>query len=112
MTEIRTYFGCYITQRVDSSTIPFFIFEARAKDIRQWAGIRRTAEVPQGTQRVLRPARQHAIAKFVGAESTNTIPNNILLAFDPGKATFRSMKERLEECILPAQLENGCANQI
>jgi DGQHR domain-containing protein len=82
------YFGCHLVQRIDRKTTPFFIFVARAKDIKEWAGIRRTEEIEKGTQRILKKTRSHAVSKFLNVSSINTIPNNVLIAFQAGKTKF------------------------
>ena len=112
--ETRLYFGCRLTQRSDSNTTPFFVFYARVKDIKQWAGVRRIAEIPEGTQRVLRPYRRRAICRFLEADSLNTIPNSILLAFEPGVAQFTPLEERLGESFaeLEIDIHNGCDTRI
>lgn len=110
--EDRRYFGCWVTQREDSDTPRFFIFQARAKDIREWVGIRRIAEIEGGTQRLLRPARSRAIARFLEADPTNTIPNSILVAFAPSKATFGSLGGRIAECIPEVDPYNQCSGQL
>lgn len=40
------------------------------------------------------------------------IPNNILLAFEPGVAVFTSYQEDLEDCLQNQDLGNGCNQQI
>jgi len=94
--ENRTYFGCLIRQRLDERTTSFFVFYAHVKDIKEWAIVRRANESREGTQRVLTPTRQRAITRFVKADARNTIPNNILLAFEPSKAVFTSLEEKLK----------------
>lgn len=108
----RSYFGYLVRQRVDKNTPRLFVFWARARDIKQWAGIKRVAESAEGTQRVLRPTRSRAITRFLKSNSINTVPNNILLAFEPGVATFTSYRENLEECLQNKNLGNGCEQQI
>lgn len=108
----RSYFGYYVQQRVDTDTPDFFVFFARARDIKQWAGIKRVEESPEGTQRVLRATRSRAITRFLKSNPANTIPNNVLLAFEPGVAVFTSHLDRLEECFQDQNLKNGCDQQI
>lgn len=108
----RSYFGYFVRQRIDTDTPDSFVFFARARDIKQWAGIRRVEESPEGTQRVLRTTRSRAITRFLKSNSINTIPNNILLAFEPGVAVFESYLKRLGECFQGHDLENGCDKQI
>ncbi len=110
-TRTRRYFGCQLRQRIAADTITFFVFYARAKDIRQWAGIRRAQEHTEGTQRVLRETRARAISRFIEASPINTIPNNILLAFEPNRAEFRPLND-LEHIAVQIDVSNGCGEQI
>jgi DGQHR domain-containing protein len=110
--ENRSYFGCKVVQREHADTTPFFVFYARTKDIKQWAGIRRVKDFPVGTQRILRETRKVAITRFLKSDPLNTIPNNILLAFEPGKTEFVSLADRMNECFPEAALVNGCDNQL
>ena len=110
--EHRKYFGCLVRQRIDSQTVPFFVFHARIKDIRSWTGIRRMEEVAGGTQQVLREARARAITRFLQSDPINTIPNNLLIAFDPGRVQFVAIQEQLASCFPQADPTNGCAEQI
>lgn len=108
----RKYFGCRVAQRTNHSTTRFFVFYARAKDIKEWAGIRRVENRPDGTQRVLRTPRAKAITRFLTANSINTIPNNILLAFEPGVAVFSSLHKEMNQCFSDTKIDNDCSNQL
>lgn len=110
--ETRRYFGCRMTQRNNSKTTPFFVFILRIKDLKEWVGIRRTVESPSGTQRVLKPTRSRAITRFLKATSINTIPNNVLIAFEPRKAKFISLEEDLNTCLSDTNTHNGCDGQM
>lgn len=110
--ESRIYFGCFVKQRIDEDTTPFFVFYARVRDIIQWARVRRAQDSPEGTQRLLRETRKKSITRFVKNGSKNSIPNNILLAFEPGTATFTSLEESLTGCINEANIHNGCETQL
>jgi DGQHR domain-containing protein len=121
MTEHRCYFGSLISQRTDEKVTRFFVFNARAKDLKEWLGIRRIKDVKKGAQRVLRKARASAVTKFIEASSINTIPNSILIAFDPDKAKFTSLSKEISEGIIQTKsslenpvniLFNGCENQL
>ena len=48
--EARRYFGCSVRQRQDKDTVAFFVFYARAKDIKEWIGIKRVKDSEEGTQ--------------------------------------------------------------
>lgn len=110
--EKRSYFGCRILQRENENTIAFFAFYARSKDVIKWAGIKRSKEFPEGTQRILRPPRKRAITRFLKADNINTIPNNILLAFEPNRVKFRSLKNKITKCIPKVDIHNDCNNHI
>ncbi|WP_017661270.1 DGQHR domain-containing protein [Baaleninema simplex] len=98
MTKIsKRYFGILLRQRKDSKTVPFFVFVAKAKDVKQWAGIRRIKEEEKGSQRVAKPARIKSVFNFLDASSINTIPNSILLAFEENKARFTPINKILEK---------------
>jgi len=102
MSELqqRCYFGCRIKQRVAEGTPAFFVFYARVSDVKQWVGFRRVKDYPEGTQRALRPLRQRGVTRFLEAEDINTIPNNILLAFET-KTQFKSCDDKLAESLKP-----------
>lgn len=108
----KTYFGYLLKQRVNSETIPFFVFNARAKDLQEWAGIRRVPDYAGGTQRTFRESRARAITRFLKSDAVNTIPNSVLIAFQPGTTEFTPITEQIDEC-LPEDLDilNGCDNQ-
>lgn len=107
--EEAAYFGCRVQQR--KSKVPaMFAFVARVREIEQWAGIRRVQDTRKGTQRVHRPSRSRAIKRFLEASSTNTIPNNLLLAFLPGIAKFTPVD--LMSCADGEDLENRCGTRL
>ncbi|MEG4108903.1 DGQHR domain-containing protein [Microcoleus sp. S13_C5] len=121
MTEHKCYFGSLISQRTDKNVTRFFVFNAGAKDLKEWLGIRRIKDVPKGAQRILRKARASAVTKFIEASSINTIPNSILIAFDQDKAKFTSLSKEISEGIIQTKsslenpvniLLNGCENQL
>lgn len=117
--ENRQYFGFLISQRLNSEAVHFFVFCARAQDIVQWAGIRRTAVLPKGSQRILRPGRKRAVTQFLMADTMNTIPNNILLAFEPKVASFtpldiefKDLNQNEQSFLIGNNLSNSCDNQL
>src|ERR687885_400828 len=118
--EKRRYFGCLLKQRIASDTIPFFIFQGLVKDIKQWVGVQRIQEVKKGTQRVLRHSRVRAVTQFLKADSINTIPNSLLLAFKEDTIKFISLDHELNECDLSNQfndteridLHNNCQAKL
>ncbi|MEH1986952.1 DGQHR domain-containing protein [Nostoc sp.] len=121
MTEHRCYFGSLVSQRRDEKATRFFVFNAQAKDLKSWLGIRRIKDVQKGAQRILRQARVNAVKKFMGASSINIIPNSILIAFDPNKAIFTPLGQKINEYIIQANssleknidILNGCReNQV
>jgi DGQHR domain-containing protein len=110
--ENRTYFGWFMRQREDPGSPKFFVFLARTKDIINWTGTKRTQDFPDGTQRVLRKSRVKTIVRFLEASSINTIPNNILLAFQPDKVRFTIYDDTLEQCMGDELIFNDCKNQF
>ncbi|NMC85959.1 MAG: DGQHR domain-containing protein [Anaerolineaceae bacterium] len=110
--ENRSYFGCKVTQRIDNETVPFFVFHTRVRDALQWVGIKRSREYEEGTQRILRESRRKAIARFLARDSVNTIPNNILLAFEPNQANFRSVDQQMIACFNGTDIHNECSPQV
>jgi DGQHR domain-containing protein len=111
----KQYFGCKVIQREDIDTVPFFVFYARAKDIMQWAGVQRVKDSSEGIQRILRPTRKKAITKFLASFSKNTIPNSLLLAFDPSIESFKftSLNSQITECLSSdIDLFNDCGERI
>lgn len=101
----QKYFGCRVRQREDAETTNFFVFVAKVKDVKQWTGTRRTADIPSGTQRVLRPTRVKAVRRFLDSNPINTIANSVLLAFEPGKAAFTPFAD---DCIAGDNFYNNC----
>jgi DGQHR domain-containing protein len=89
--ENRTFVGWRIIQRNAEHTLPLFAFVAPVKDVVKWAGVRRTAEVPNGTQRLVRPARVKAITRFLSVDGQNLMPNSILVCFQPAVTTFEQL---------------------
>ncbi len=108
----RKYFGCRLLQRESDKTVPFFVFQAKVKDIRQWTGIRRSEESPEGTQRVLRKSRIKGMIRFLESGDTNTIPNSILIAFEPGKTEFVSLEATFDKYEQREDFFNGCKKEL
>jgi len=108
----RRYFGCLVQQRVDNNTTHFFVFHARVKDVKEWAGIRRIQEFNEGTQRVLRKTRVRHITRFLKSDSINTIPNNLLLAFSPNSTRFTSLLAELDCLQTNVDFSNQCDGLI
>lgn len=112
MSVSKTYFGCLTRQRINENTVPFFVFHARVKDVKQWAGIKRIQDFPEGTQRILRKTRVRMITRFLQADPKNTIPNNILLAFSPQETHFNSLGDKLSQLEESSDFTNGCSGQL
>lgn len=106
----KRYFGYKLNQRDNNDVVPYFIFYARVKDVIDWVGIRRSSEIPQGTQRVLRPARKRAITNFLASNATNTIPNNILLALGPEQTNFTPYIS--DDCLAEEEFFNKCQDAL
>lgn len=103
-----SYFGCRVRQRKGNKPA-MFVFIARASEVAAWAGIRRVQDTRKGTQRIHRPPRSRAITRFLEVDDSNTIPNNLLLAFLPGVATFAAVN--LDDCS-SEDLENRCGDRV
>jgi DGQHR domain-containing protein len=50
--------------------------------------------------------------RFLRADPINTIPNNILLAFEPKAARFRSLNAKAKQCFTKIDVQNGCDGQL
>ena len=105
--EPRSYFGLRVRQRDAEGATELFTFYARASDVDGWAGVRRSADMDEGIQRVLKESRKRAISRFVASEETNTIPNSILIAFGDGVATFEET-----DCGGADDTSNGCGDRL
>ena len=102
----RIYAGYRLVPREGQDSVTLFVFSARVKDVKMWAGIRSIEKVEKGTQRVLRPTRVNAIKRFLAADPSNCIPNSVLLAFLPGVASFQEVvSEDFTE-------DNGCGGLL
>lgn len=107
----KRYFGCLVRQRIDQNTIQFFVFYARIKDIKEWAGIKRVEDLPEGTQRSFRKTRVRQIVRFLQSNPVNTIPNSLLLAFNPEQAHFIPLS--IQDVLNNADdLTNQCGDQL
>jgi DGQHR domain-containing protein len=105
--ETRNYFGLRVRQR-DAETAPQqFAFYASASDVSGWVGVRHSADMDEGIQRMLKPSRKRAISRFVASEETNTIPNSILIAFKSGVASFEEVL-----CRAVDDVSNGCNERL
>lgn len=92
--EKEKIFGFLLQQRKSASAPTCFIFYYPVKELINWAGIKRAEEFKDGTQRLLRRARQKAITRFIGSDDNNIIPNNILLAFRKGLTKFTKLEDQ------------------
>ena len=93
----KQYLGFRVKQREDEQALSLFVFCAFAKDLIHWVGIKRNYQYERGVQRYLMKTRVDAITKFLEADKINTIPNNILIAFDQDVACFTSLQMSLNE---------------
>lgn len=83
----RKYDGFFLKQRDDANSPMCFAFYAAAKEVLEWASIKRISESPDGIQRILRESRVKAISRFFSSSPINVIPNNVLVAFNNGDVT-------------------------
>ena len=107
--ESRNYFGLRVRQRDAEGATELFTFYAKASDIDGWAGVRRSADMDEGIQRMLKPTRKRAISRFVASEKTNTIPNSILIAFSSGVAMFKEVDCGSAD---KGEISNGCDDRL
>jgi len=98
----KEYLGFKVKQRQAEQALSLFTFCASARDLMNWVGVRRNAEHEGGAQRYLAKTRVNAITRFLKVDEINTIPNSILIAFDRGIASFKSLENSL-----PAPMEAG-----
>jgi DGQHR domain-containing protein len=103
----KQYFGFKVKQRMADQALSLFVFCASAQDLIQWVGIKRNYQHERGIQRYLMKTRVDAITKFLAVDKINTIPNNILIAFDDGVAHFTSLQSNLESIISEGSLSNA-----
>lgn len=108
----RAYFGCKVAQRGHGNAVEFFVFVVNAKDLAQWAGVRRVGVDTRGTQRILKSARLKAIKKFLTTNRQNTIPVGIVLAFDANAARFVSRGDGLGQCLADVNTGNGVGDRL
>lgn len=108
----RKYFGCKIAQRGEGNAVEFFIFIVSAKDIMQWAGVRRVGEQEKGTQRIIKPAKIRAIKKFLNVNEKNTIPVSVVVAFGPDSAQFASIQPDLSSCFSGIDTRNAVQDKV
>lgn len=64
------------------------LFQAPVSEILQWADIGALGPKSVGAQREKKEARVVAIKKFLEADSNNTIPTALIVAFESGRASF------------------------
>jgi DGQHR domain-containing protein len=112
MTTSFTYFGCRVAPRDNEDAIRLAVFPAFAKDVLQWAGIRRIGETDKGVQRILKDTRVKAIKRFLQSDQRNTIPTSIILAFSPGSAEFTGLEDGLAECAPGIDVLNGLGARL
>jgi DGQHR domain-containing protein len=105
--QTKTIWGIKVKQRTDGESPSFFVFYSPAKAVAQWAGVEKTQDRSGAVQRVLRDSRLAGIRRFLSSDTRNTLPNNILIGFDPEKVNFT-----LVDCNESANFQNGCSNTI
>ncbi|MDM8553006.1 DGQHR domain-containing protein [Desulfobacterales bacterium HSG2] len=93
MIQKREYYGFRLKQRKDPGTVSSFVFTSGPKDIIEWSCVDRLAERREGIQRRISDARLRAIRRFFSLDPVNMIPTSIVLAFQPGTASFTPFSE-------------------
>jgi len=108
----RRLFGLKVKQRLDPQCPEFFVFYSSAKEIIKWSGIKRAQDHKDGTQRVFRKSRVTAVKRFFKSNAINTIPNNLLIAFDDGKTIFTSIDDQIRDLPDIGDIHNNFGEQI
>jgi len=103
----KKIFGIKLKQRNIGTALDLFCFTTTVKDILTWAGIKRTEEFRAGAQRVLKPARQKAISRFLRSDEHNLIPNSVLLSFKEGTVKFEDKSSSV-----PEEYNNSCGDKV
>lgn len=84
-----TYDALSYTQRDDAGAPRFVVFHAAAKEIAQWADVDRlSVDNKTGAQRPLRKLKVGKVARFLRADTANTIPTAVVIALDSASAKF------------------------
>jgi DGQHR domain-containing protein len=89
----RVYQALRLRQR-GTSAPELVLFVAPVKDILSFAKVNELSPSTRGPQREHKEARVQAIARFLAADKTNTIPTAVVLAFGSGSATFKSVSSK------------------
>ena len=105
------YFASKVSQR-DSDAPSLLVFTAHAKEILQWAGIRRVGQHEAGVQRILKKSRVRSIKRFLESDRSNTIPTSVVLAFEPGSASFESIQTEIDECVSDVDTRNSIEESL
>jgi len=93
MIQKREYHGFRLKQRKAPGTVSSFVFTSAPKDIIEWSCVDRLAERREGIQRRISDAKLRAIRRFFSLDPVNMIPTGIVLAFQPGAASFTPFSE-------------------
>jgi len=80
--EERVYKGLALRQRESSKEYDIFCFAAPAKDVRAWAGIRRTWEETRAAQRMLSGTHVRQIRNYLDSDFRNVIPTAVTIALE------------------------------
>ena len=101
------YSGFLVKQRHDAESPVYFAFYCSAREVLEWATIKRVEDSADGTQRILRPSREKAISRFLESNSINTIPNSVLIAFSPEAVIIERLPGKVGSCNNGAKQELG-----
>lgn len=87
------YSALKYSQRDKKGSPQFLLFHAPASDIVGWADVDRLGpDNPTGAQRPLRELKVNKVARFLKADTANTIPTSVVIAVDPAAISFRGQK--------------------
>ena len=90
--RVFTYSAIRYSQRGKGSPA-FVLFHAPASEIVAWADVDRLGpDNVTGAQRPLRELKVNKVARFLKADSANTIPTSVVIAIDPAATSFSGKK--------------------
>ncbi len=88
-TAAKQYDALSFKQR-GTAGLELVMFVAPVREILEFAEVGELTPSTRGPQREQKEARVQAIANFLTANKTNTIPTAVILAFGEGNATFKT----------------------
>lgn len=108
-------YSAFSFQQRGNSGPKLALFYAPVKEILKWATVEVLGSQISGPQREQKEARVQAIEKFLRANTENTIPTALIIAFYEGKASFRrgpSATERSNVGTVSVKVGDGFAGSV